>query len=227
MKTKSFLLLTTCLLLPAVCFGDKFSEGIQAGARRDKQLQAAFLQFKELMPANGSGKQDFQKLKLENPVKIAGADYYGFRFTVPQRTSHEDLVWAFMQPNAPFTGWYILPQTGDTVDGVQAQAGAGRGFVGFEDYLYYPRKDYPELHNLSPTAGKFLVLQHLSGDSLEDGKEYIIWFSFKSEKKPNWISLEFEFAKLTNKDAQNRKVMEKVLGLHRGQPKTDASPSTD
>ena len=216
------------MLLPAVCFGDNSSNETQAYARRDRQLQDSYLQFKELTPANGPGKQEFHKLRLENPVNIEGKDYYGFRFTVPQRASHEDLVWAFISPNVStgFTGWYILPGTGET--GAEAMAdGKEQFFDGFEDYLYFPRANYPELHELSPTGGKSLVVQHLSGNSLEDGKEYFIYFEFKSHKKTNAISLEFEFAKLTNEDAHKRKVMEKVLGLHRGQPKADSSSSAD
>lgn len=205
------------LLLPAVCFGD-----------RDKQLQASFSQFKLLTTANLPGEPEFQKLRLENPVNIGREEYYGFRFTVPERTNHEDLVWAFISPNtSTFTGWYILPRTGDKVVEAAAQAGEEQGFEGFEDYIYFPRTDYPELHGLFPTGGKVLVMQHLSGDSLEDGREYLIWFGFKSNKKPDWISLEFKFENLTKKGAHNRKVMERILGLHRGQPNADPATSAD
>ena len=228
MKTKIHLLLAAILLLPCVCFGDKLSKDYQAGARRNRQLQVSFQQFKELTPASDPDKLEFQKFRLENPVSFEGKDYYGFRFTVPQRANHEDLVWAFLEPNSSsgFTGWYILPEPEKTSAEAIAE-GKEQGFEGFKDFLYFPKAQYPELHGLPPTGGKLVVLQHLSGNSLQDGRQYLIWFGFKSQKAPNRMSLKFTFASLTDQEAHNRNVMEKVLGLHRGNPKADSSNSSE
>jgi hypothetical protein len=204
--------LLACALLPAVCFGDETDD---VYAPRDTQLRAAFLQFPFVTPAtNDLGKPAFQNFKLTNAVIIAGMNYYGFRFKVPARANHEDLVWAFILPKG-LSVWYVLPQTDPE-----------QGFNGFKDFLEYPRKNYPELHGLFPTDGKKVELQHLSGKSLADGQEYLIWFSFGTQK-PNWMSFEFTFAKLTEKGAHRRGLMEKLLNLHSIPLNADLSLLTD
>ena len=219
--------LASLLLLPGVCFGEKLSKDNLSGVRRNRQLEISFQQFKELTPASDPDKLEFQKFRLENPVSFEGKDYYGFRFTVPQRANHEDLVWAFLEPNSSsgYSGWYILPEP-EKASAEAIADGKEQGFEGFKDFMRFSKTQYPELHGLPPTGGKWVVLQHLSGASLQDGRQYLIWFGFK-QKAPNRMSLKFTFASLTDQEAHNRKVMEKVLGLHRGNPNADSSNSSE
>ena len=180
----------------------------KATPSRDEQLQKSFLQFPLLTSITDSnGQPAFQTLTLENPVVYAGQKYYGFRFKVPPRKNHEDFVWSFVQPETPsFTDWYILPQTG--IMEAIPQPGLGQGFM---NYFYCPKNIYSRADDLLPLNGRRLILQSLSGDNLDDGQTYLIWFGFKG-KNPAQISLAFTFANLqTNKlDA-----IAKVLALNR------------
>jgi hypothetical protein len=85
--------------------------------------------------------------------------------------------------------------------------------VGFEDYLHFPRTAYEGLEHLFPTTGNQVVLQHLSGDELEDDKEYLIWFTFRAPK-PSRLSLALTFSEVHTKKT-NRGAIEKALGLKR------------
>jgi len=201
--TNKFLCLSTAwLLLPAVCLGDKLSDVAESGGRRDEQLQASFLRFPLLTPAtNAPVKLDFHVIALNQPVIIDGIDFYGFRFKVPIRTAQEDLVWAFGSPSERHF-WYIIPETGS--------------MAGFEDFFRERRASYEGLDLLcpNPLKGNELVIQRLSGDSLEDEKYYLIWFAF-GPQKPGRISVAFTFADLRSKKDHNRGVLERALGLHR------------
>jgi hypothetical protein len=192
-------LLAAWLLLPSVCLGDKLSKVVDSVGRRDEQLQAAFLEFPLLAPAtNAPAKLDFHTLALDKPVVIDGMNFYGFRFKVPQRTAHEDLVWAFVEPG-PRHYWYIVPQNGS--------------MAGFEDFFREPRAAYEGLERLFPTAARQVVLQRLAGDALAEGQCYLIWFAF-GPQKPGRISLAFTFAELPATKVK-RGAMEKALGLRR------------
>ncbi|HXF10411.1 MAG TPA: hypothetical protein VN625_06465 [Desulfuromonadaceae bacterium] len=171
------------------------------------RLQESFSQFKHLDSTNHVGEPEFQNLKLDKAININGVDYFGFRFTVPERTNHQDFAWAFILPPGPgFAGWYIVPQNGK--------------MDGFENYFHFRRTIYSNAGELLPLSGKLMVLQRLPGTALEDGKEYLIWFGFKSPRRPASISLEFKFADLP--DVNDFKALEKVLGLHRTGPDTGA-----
>lgn len=206
MKNLWLFILAAWLPLPTLCFG-----GMTADDRRDHELQASFLKFKHLDSSNHLGEMEFQNLELDKSVHIGRQDYYGFRFTVPERSNHEDLVWAFIQPNeSSFTDWYIISQTGDT--------------DGFENYFYCRRTVFSGIADLLPRNEKWVITQRLAGDSLENGKQYLIWFSFKSGKVPDAISLEFKFADVPGKNPQkNWKALEKISGLQRVQPKADSA----
>src|ERR1035438_4275698 len=199
-KEKFLCLLTTSLLLPAVCCGDRLSEVVDSAGHRDEQLQASFLQFPLLTPAtNDPVKLEFQTIVLSKPVIIDGISFYGFRFRVPKRKAQEDFVWAFVEPG-PRHYWYVLPQTGS--------------MAGFEDFFREPRASYEDLDHLFPVKASKLVIQRLAGDSLNDDKYYLIWIAFGSQK-PLRISLAFMFADLGPKKVHNRGALEKALGLHR------------
>jgi|SRR5665213_3595776 len=198
MKEKLLCLLAALLVLPAVCFGDKASKVINSGEHLRKKLQASFPQFPLLtLSTNDGGYPVFQRLDLYDNVRIDGVEFYGFRFKAPKRPAQEDLVWAFIEP-VNLAGWYIVPQTGS--------------MDGFENYRYERRIVYQGLSHLFPLQANTLIMQQLSGNSLEDDKEYLIWFAFKS-KKPERMSVAFTFADLRSKKANNRAVMEQVLGL--------------
>jgi hypothetical protein len=202
MKQQLLCLLAALLLVPAACFGDKLSEVVDSVGRRDERLQASFLHFPMFsLATNAPVKLDFQTLALTNPVIIDGINFYGFRFKVPKRKVQEDLVWAFGAPSERHF-WYIIPETGD--------------MAGFEEFFRERRASYEGLAALfpNPSKGKEMVIQRLSGDSLEDDKCYLIWFAFGSQK-PARISVAFTFADLGPKKVHNRGALEKALGLHR------------
>jgi hypothetical protein len=199
-KQKLFHFLVPVLFLPAVCLGDKLSKVVDAAGRRDEQLQAAFLQFPILNPAtNEQGQVGFKKIDLNAPVLIDGIRFYGFRFKVPKRAAKEDFVWSFGEPGLRHF-WYITPQSGS--------------MAGFENFFREPRAAYRDLGQLFPMMSDKLVIQYLSGDSLEDEKEYLIWLAF-GDQRPDHISVAITFAKLPNNKARNRGALERVLGLHR------------
>ena len=201
MRQRLLFLLAALWFGPAVCLGDKLSNVVNSVGRRDEQLQAAFLEFPLLAPAtNAPAKLDFHTLALDKPVVIDGINFYGFRFKVPKRTAHQDLVWAFVEPG-PRHFWYIMPQTG--------------GMTGFEDFFREPRAAYEGLERLFPTAARQVVLQRLAGDSLADDHSYLIWFAF-GPQRPGRISLAFTFADLPATKPK-RGALEKALGLHRKQ----------
>ena len=127
-----------------------------------------------------NGRPVFQTLALNDPVSIDGTEYYAFRFTVPYRKSSEDFVWSFVLP-PPLSSWNILPQSG--------------GMEGFQGCSYSAKNEFPSADALLPLNGRKLILQSLSGDALQDGKTYLIWFAFK-KNHPAYISLAFTFANL-------------------------------
>lgn len=171
---------------------------------RDRNLQEAFLRFPFFTPTNHEGTLMFQTLHLDNPVKINGTDFYGFRFKVPKRAAHEDFVWAFLEP-VGYSEWYILPKQGK--------------MTGFKDYLEKPRTSYRGLKGLFPLNAWHVILQQLSGDCLQDDEDYLIWFT--CDPHPARISVKFTFADLGSKNPENRSVLERALDLER---KGDAKP---
>lgn len=163
---------------------------------RDQQLQKSFSQFPLLTPAiDTNGQPAFQILALENSVEFAGKKYYGFRFTVPSRKSHEDFVMAFVQPEM-IASWYVLPQSGN--------------MEGFQDYFYRPKNVFPSADALLPLNGRRLILQSLSGNNLENNKTYLIWFTF-NQKSPARMSVAFTFTNLKNDKLSD---MEDVMALN-------------
>jgi hypothetical protein len=131
-------------------------------------------------------------------VSVDGVGLYGFRFKVPKRAKHGDFVWAFGSPRARYN-WFIISQTNT--------------MVGFESYFNEPKKAYEGLEDLFPSSGNEVVLQRLAGDELEDEKEYLIWFTFRTPK-PAHMSMAFTFAESQLKKS-NRNAIEKVMGLKR------------
>jgi RNA polymerase sigma factor (sigma-70 family) len=189
--------ITNILTLARLTTNDEVNAGwLETIGPRDRRLQKAFLQF-PLLPlvTNSAGKPEFQAWTLTNWVKFKGQTYYGFRFTVPPRKNHEDLVWAFVEPDS-FTGWYILPQRG--------------AMYGFINYFYCSKNTYPRADALLPKDGRSIIMQHLAGNCLRDGQTYLIWFGFQ-KGHPKRISLEFTFAGLKR---NKPKPLQKVLGLN-------------
>lgn len=150
---------------------------------RNTALQRAFDQFPLFTPStNADGQLDFQTLPLADPVVINHERFFGFRFTVPARAHHEDLVWGFALPG-DLKEWYIVPQTGS--------------MEGFENYNFTSKGDYLREKPLLPMNANRLILQHLAGDRLKDGQTYLIWFGFGNYNAPG-MSVIFTF---TNFDA--------------------------
>jgi len=179
------------------------------------ELQAAFEKFPLFrQTTNDSGELAFQTLPLNRPVEVNGRNYYGFRFTVPPRTNQEDFVWTFTGPQNSFH-WYIIPEQGD--------------MSGFANFHPLPRTNYEATEHLFPLAGKRIYLQRLPGKEVEDGKTYLIWFSFE-KNKPARMSLKFTFASVATPRKNELGALEKALGLVRTKdlhrpPREDAPPA--
>lgn len=173
-----------------------------------KQLQASFFEFKLLKPNDDPDHPKFQKLKLENPITVHGKDYYAFRFAVPQRTGHEDMVLAYIAPKGALEYGFEISKSEET--------NSPSNLLEFENVLYFPRKKYPALRELVPASGRFITLQRIPGTMLADRNEYFVWFGFKSGANPKWMSLEFKFVVWPAKGPHVRETYEKALGLQRG-----------
>jgi hypothetical protein len=193
-------LLISLLLVPLSSYADNYDKLLHAVGRRNDALQTAWMQFPLLSPmTNNDGLCHFQTLDLKKPVvSVDGVGLYGFRFKVPKRAAHGDFVWAFGSPKVRYN-WFIISQT-DTM-------------AGFEDYFHQPRAAYEGLEHLLPTAGNEVVLQRLAGDELEDDKEYLIWFTFRTPK-PMHMSVAFTFAEVQSKKSR-RGAIENALELKR------------
>lgn len=199
-KDKLICFLLAFLLLPAVCFGEKLDDVVHSVRQRNDQLQAVFAQFPLLTSAtNKQDKLTFQTLELNKPVVIDEINFYGFRLKIPKRTNQEDFVWAFPEPKPRFF-WFIIPRTGI--------------MSGFHEFHREPMDAFKDLGQLFPVNANRLIIQRLSGDELEDGQEYLIWFAF-AQQKPTQISLTFTFAVSSTNSAPNHEMMENALGLHR------------
>jgi len=190
-----------CLLASVANVFSQEAEDSQAtdNLQRDAGLQKAFDQFPVLSPVtNANGQLEFQTLTLTNPVVVNRERIFGFRFTVPARTNHEDLVWAFAEPG-DFKEWYILPQTGK--------------MHGFENFYHTSKGDYMRETPLLPPNGKRLILQCLKGDSLNDGRTYLIWFGF-GNSNPRSMSLIFTFANFASDTPRPIVDLEKLLSVN-------------
>ena len=158
--------------------------------QRNAQLQADLTQFPLLtFVTNSDGQPIFQTLALKNPVVIDGKKYFWFQVfpsSAAQKTGR-DFVWAFCPAGGHFFLVYFAPNWG-TMDG-------------FQGYCYCPRDIYPTADALLPLNGRRVILQSLSGDALDDGQTYLIWFSFE-KNNPAGISLTFTFANLRNEWTQ-------------------------
>jgi hypothetical protein len=165
---------------------------------RDATLQKSFSQFPFLAPAtNSDGRPEFQTLTLANPVVIDRERFFGFRFKVPPRANHEDLLWAFVQPG-DLKEWYIVPQTGE--------------MDGFTNFYYTSKGDYLGAEPLMPLNASHLNIQYLNGDSLKDGQAYLIWFGF-GRVNPRVMSLMFTFTNFDPGDPHPLRESEKTLAM--------------
>lgn len=165
-------------------------------------LQKSSSQFPFLTQVtNGDGQLDFQTLTLTNPVVIDRERIFGFRFNVPPRTNHEDLVWAFVQPPG-FKEWYIVPQTGKM-----------KGFTNYYYNYYTSKGDYMKAKPLLPMNGNRLIYQYLADDSLTDGQTYLIWFGFGNHNPPA-MSLTFTFTNFDLNTPHPIVDFEKDLSIH-------------
>ena len=198
-----FLLLLSAICLfgnmPAVHAQDSQSAQDLDDEDRDSALQKAFKEFPLLASTTNSDRQpEFQTLELKNPVVINRERFFGFRFKVPPRTNHEDLVWAFVLPGG-LKEWYIVPETGD--------------MDGFTNYYTTSKGDYMGGNPLLPINANRMILQYLEGDNLKDGQTCLIWFGFGNYNPPS-LSLAFTFANY-NQDSPHPKVaMERLLALN-------------
>jgi hypothetical protein len=165
-------------------------------ADRNQQLQAVFQQFPLLAQAtSGSGQPDYQNFEFKNPVMIGGDNYYGFRFTVPPRGSADDFILSFVWPC--MIEWNILPQKGELPD--------------VNGFIEVRKSDYMGTNTLVPPGQRNMMLMSYPGENLRDGETYLVWLH--PLRKPRPMSLAWNFAPLGAKGMNQKKPMEKALGL--------------
>jgi Lectin C-type domain len=193
------------LLLIALCFfaatANVHSQDSDEtdGSNRDAALQASFSQFPFFTPlTNAEGQPDFQTLPLKDPVVFNHERFFGLRFKVPPRASHEDLVWGFVEPG-DLKEWYILPETGE--------------MDGFTNYYTTSKGDYMGVEPLLPMQASHLILQHLPGENLKDGQTCLIWFGFGNYNAPA-MSLTFTFTNFDPNVPHPLVAIEKLLALN-------------
>ncbi|MBF0197938.1 MAG: hypothetical protein HQL32_09515 [Planctomycetes bacterium] len=93
----------------------------------------------------------------------------GFRFTVPASAGNLDFVWYFNAPES-WGHWYICPVEGDMKPGFRRWLNA--------DKLY-------STVDVAEEEGRLRVLQTLSSDYFEPGRQYVLWFRKVKEKDGN------------------------------------------
>jgi hypothetical protein len=129
-------------------------------------LQSVAGRFAVISPASEAGKAQWAAVTLNQRGKRVDA----VRLRVPEG-GRRDLVWAFAYPEKTLDRWYILPAKGP----------AGQGFKNF--WKATPRQAFgsnePKL--------KVIVQSH-SGEYLEPGEEYVLWFRFTDDQPATlWI----------------------------------------
>jgi hypothetical protein len=133
----------------------------QGGAIR-KIVQEAASGLETIRIGTKIGTPEWQKLVLNKGGK--GVD--AIRFRVPKGPS-QNLYWAMVLPEGKADVWELCAAKGE-VGGQMA-----RREDSFETFTNFPEQ--------VPKEGK-LILQRLSGEHLEGGNEYVIWFHFTTQE---------------------------------------------
>jgi hypothetical protein len=120
-------------------------------------LQSVGPRFEVIQPSSEPGAGAWRDV----PLNTRGKRVDAVRFRVPEG-ERRDLFWALSFPRS-MDRWYIAP----------AEGPAGKGFTSFE------RAQPARLFKDKPPAGYAGVVQALSAEHLEPGREYLIWFVFK------------------------------------------------
>jgi hypothetical protein len=125
-------------------------------------LQGVAGQFSEVTPEEAAKPKTFQKATLN----ADGQKLDAIRFKVPAGKSNFDLNWEFVYPkDAGLKGWGIIARDG-TVDGFKTFA---------------TKANFNEKGADLPKENK-QVSQKLTGGKLKPEAEYVIWFSFDTDK---------------------------------------------
>src|ERR1700743_937154 len=147
-------------------------------AERNCSFAKNFSEFPLLAPVkDAGGKPEFYTLALTNPVVLNRERIFGFRFTVPTRTNHEDFLWSFVEPD-DYKEWYIVPQNGT--------------MNGFVNYYTDTKGEYMGAKPIWPAGGSRIIYQYLPGNFLKDGETYLIWIGF-GNRNPTAMSVAFTF----------------------------------
>ena len=142
---------------------------------REKTLQREIVRFPKV--EMGKDADGFAKFHLIDPpaapLKIGDRYYHGFRFTTPAWLDGK-MAWFMLQPEPPGAGigaiqWFITPVEGEA-----------RFSLSFAEYATRP---FPLLTERFPKSDKFLI-QHFPLDSLDPGREYLIWYNFTTPRIP-------------------------------------------
>jgi hypothetical protein len=127
------------------------------------------------------------------PLNTRGKKVDAFRFRVPEG-ERRDLFWALAFSPKSMGRWYIAP----------AEGPVGKGFSSFL------KASPAKLFKGTPPEGFVGIVQSLSSEHLEPGREYLIWFVFKDEQ-PATISVAMALIPSKGKPSDNGAY--KALGL--------------
>ena len=159
-------------------------------------LQSVAGRFTVIEPATEPAGGSFRAVELNTRGKKVDA----VRFRVPEG-ERRDLFWALAIPKG-LDRWYIAPVEGP----------AGTGFTSFQKAA--PSKLFKGDPPTDITGG---IVQALSGQHLEPGREYLVWFVFKDEKPANAF---VAMALIPSKGKPNDNGAFKALGLPLAPPET-------
>lgn len=187
---------------PAAVTDDAFDAALEKAASAEPgseefvaALQSVAPRFEAIQPSTEPGAGAWNKVTLNARGKRVDA----IRFRVPEG-ERRDLFWALSFPKS-MDRWYIAP----------AEGPAGQGFSSFQ------RAQPARLFKEKPPQDYVGILQALSAEHLEPGREYLIWFMFKDEKPADVF---VAMALLPATDDPSDLATYKALGLPLPRPET-------
>lgn len=146
---------------------------------RDPAIQLKRDSFQKIVPRpnpeTGRPQPFTVTLNSQDAFTFEGKRYSGFRFIVSrpnggsgaERAEDQHLVWYFFMPPVPPMLWYITKSEGK--------------MNGFRSFIEIDAADYEGLTAWPPQDKTFGAVQTLSGETLIEGEEYIIWFNFPED----------------------------------------------
>ena len=152
-------------------------------------LQSVARRFEVVEPATQPASGAWRDVTLN----VRGKRVDAFRFRIPEG-ERRDLFWALTFSPKSMARWYIAP----------AEDPVGKGFSSFL------KASPAKLFKGTPPEGVVGIVQSLSSEHLEPGREYLMWFIFKDDQ-PATISVAMALLPSKGKPSDNGAY--KALGL--------------